>query len=176
METNVTGKAELLGGEHAFYFATTIDNREMLERYYVLSTRLIESSNNLDNIYCDFSYNLEMVSSDCSRLGRLFSFEFKNKSLINRIDIKKLSNIFIQCSSEQMEAIRTLFQSVYEHSVPEYDQSLEADGLNKLLNLLKETDAAHLDKIQLLQLDCFERQLGRYIISLQQEQKGEQSI
>lgn len=170
MIQNVKGQSNKLGGEHAFYFATSINDKDMLLRYHEIADSILASADDTACINCDFSYNVENVSDDCSRIGSLYSFELKNKSFMERIDVVKLADLIINCSSEQIVNIRTLFQSIYETSTPEYNKVEETEGLKELLKELYDSDKSKLDKIQKLNIYYFEKDIESYTNDLLEEQ------
>lgn len=168
MTNNVKGNYEKLGGEHAFYFATEINDDNMRKRYKEIANQLLSESNNTDYLVCDFSYDLDCVDEDCKRLVNLYTYSLRNNSFATKINVEKFINLILDCTSAQIVQIRTLFKSIYEYSKPEFNIELEVKQLKEIMESLINSDKSNLDKIQKMNIEFFEKDLERYLNSLQE--------
>lgn len=161
MKKNVIGKANKTGDESSFNFGLHFDNEEKKTRYKELSKILIQSAKQIDDIFKNFSYNVEIIEEESRQLANLYCELYKDKPFLSSIDFERLAELFIKCSSSQMIEIRTLFQIIYK-GTHILENSAEYSAIENFIKTLEDSDKSECDKIQQLHIKYFISNLKDY--------------
>lgn len=161
MMENVKGKADKLGNKTNFYFGRQFDDKDMKSRYDELSDALIQSANQVDDLFTDFSYNIETLAEECRKLDQLYYEKYRDRPFLIRIDVQRFAELFIKCSATQMIEIRTLFQTIYKNNKTLANPE-EYSTMKHFIETLENCDKSKCDKIQQLHIKWFIVNLNDY--------------
>lgn len=161
MMENVKGKADKLGNKTNFYFGRQFDDKDMKSRYDELSDALIQSANQVDDLFTDFSYNIETLAEECRKLDQLYYEKYRDRPFLIRIDVQRFAELFIKCSATQMIEIRTLFQTIYKNTKTLANPE-EYSTMKHFIETLENCDKSKCDKIQQLHIKWFIANLNDY--------------
>ena len=103
MKKNVIGHVNELGDAAEFSYASVIDDFDIKNSYIEKSNQLKIEARKTDSISIEISYKPENVENECKKISKLYSGIFLDVPFLSKIDVNKYSNLFISCSSQQMQ-------------------------------------------------------------------------
>ena len=160
MKKNVIGHVNELGDAAEFSYASVIDDFDIKNSYIEKSNQLKIEARKTDSISIEISYKPENVENECKKISKLYSGIFLDVPFLSKIDVNKYSNLFISCSSQQMQMIRQLFRNIYSG---EYiNNQNEISAIKKLIECLNKLDKTKCDRIQILNINWFLKDLEKY--------------
>lgn len=157
---NLFGRGGEIDAHSLFHITTEISDVEKKKEYAELKKAMIDSLKGDDNEYYGLTYNVNSIVDFCDKVYGKHGEILSNKSFASNIDIKKFSEMILQCSAEQIHEIRFVFIKVYESSNIGTFLSGDKPSIDALLENIKSIkNDERFDKIQQMQLNAFIKNL-----------------